>query len=93
MRGSAVASEAVHRGRLVVAPFGTGFATDVAFYGLGAIARDIADFPRQISMMARTPRVELQRIAVQGRDRLLAEQRRAFDDWIEGENRTLQAAA
>ncbi len=80
-RGSAVMQEAVSFGRYVVGQRGTGFARQIAHYGVGQVAHSDLNFAVQLARIDALPRDQLAELAAAGRARYAADAVRAYAGW------------
>ena len=81
-RGSAVMMEAAGCGRPALTLAGTGFAPQIAYYGLGRVMPTIEAMIDAALDMARTPRAVLERQAAQGRYRFMSDTVAAYKSWL-----------
>lgn len=86
-RGSAIAMEAARLGRPIVTLSGVGFATETAYYGLGAVVRTIEEIAPAIMAMSREPIAEIERRMRHGYTRLMDDAARAYEAWLFGETK------
>jgi hypothetical protein len=81
-RGSAAMMEAVCFGRPIVTLSGTAFAEQVLWYRLGIVVDSVSQMADAVLALAGEPRERLERRALRGRAKFLADVASAYKEWL-----------
>lgn len=82
MRSSAILTEAVGYGRQLLTSKGTGFESEVAYFGLGHVCSSIEDYSELIFKLSKRPRSELHQTAVFARSRYTSYCLSQYKEWL-----------